>query len=225
VNYLKEKYGTIDRLNEIWDCEYIEFDDLLPIAVYRAEDDILQADKLGFLRKIAKVYFETTSSLLKQYDPHRLNLGCRMVGNSTPEVVFEVMKDYVDVLSFNFYSFDLPKRWLTHVSEVADMPVMITEFSFCAGRTAGFLLSTNGARKVIVRDQERRAEAYDRFVKAAAAMPCMVGLHWFALYDYGTPQGLIGNYGLLNLNDEPWEVFVEGVRKTHEFITGQVLSV
>lgn len=219
VRYLIEKYGAIERLNEVWDSEYIEFDELLHLAVYRAEEEVLEEDKLGFLRIVAKVYFKTTDTLLRQYDPARLNLGCRMVGNSTPEVVFEVMSDYADVLSFNFYSFELPERWLNHVSEVAGKPVMITEFSLCAGKSAGFPNSTNGARKVIVRDQQRRAEAYDTFVKQAAAMPCMIGLHWFALYDYGTVHGLLGNYGLLDLNDEPWTEFVEGVTRTHSSLS------
>lgn len=216
VRFLAEKYRAIERLNEAWDSEYIEFDDLLHIAVYRAREAVLEQDKLGFLRRIAEVYFETTTSALKLYDPHRLNLGTRFVGESTPEVVYEVAKDYVDALSFNFYSFGLPEGLLGRVSGMTDKPVMITEFAFCAGRTAGFLRSTNGARNVLVRDQRRRAEAYDRFVKRAAALPYMIGLHWFALYDYGNPNGLIGNYGLLDLKDEPYAAFVAGVRQTHE---------
>lgn len=218
VQHLRDKYQTIECLNEAWDSEYIEFEDLLHLAVYRAKAEVLEEDKLQFLRLIAETYFNTTSSLLKQYDPHRLNLGCRMVGTSTPEVVFDVMKDYVDLISLNFYSFDLPNRWLAHISRMTNKPMMITEFSICAGSSAGFPLSTNGARAVIVRDQQRRAEAYDRFVREAAALPFMVGLHWFALYDYGNPQGLIGNYGLLSLKDEPWEQFVEGVKQTNEQI-------
>lgn len=219
VNYLQEKYNTIESLNEAWGSEYIEFDDLLHLAVYLAEETVLEEDKLGFLKLIAEKYFQTTSSLLKQYDPKRLNLGCRMVGNSTPDVVFEVMKDYVDVLSLNFYSFDLPNHLLKYISELTNKPIMITEFSFCAGRTAGYPLSTNGARTVLVRDQQRRAETYDQFVREAAKLPFMVGLHWFALYDYGNPNGLIGNYGLLDLNDEPWEEFVKGVKQTNKEIS------
>lgn len=215
VDYLKEKYGSIEGLNAAWQSEYVDYDELLLLAVYRAEESVLHEDKLGFLKLIAETYFKTTSSMLKQFDPHRLNLGCRMVGVSTPEIVFEVAKHYVDVFSMNFYSFELPSKWLARISELTDKPMMITEFSFCAGRTAGYPLSTNGARTVLVKDQQRRAEVYDEFIKAAAALPFMVGLHWFALYDYGNPNGLIGNYGLLDLKDEPWEEFVSGVTRTN----------
>ncbi len=215
VQYVSEKYGTITKLNEAWGSEYVDFDDLRHIAVYRARPEVLHADKLGFLERIAEVYFATTSHALKLYDPHRLNLGCRMVGTSTPPVVLDVMKRYADVLSLNFYSFDLPTRWMQHMSERMNMPVMVTEFSFCAGREAGFLKSTNGARNVLVRDQEGRARAYRAFVSRAYELPYIIGVHWFALYDYANPDGLIGNYGLLDMKDEPWQAFTDGVRQAN----------
>lgn len=218
VRYVEEKYGDITRLNEAWGSEYWQFDDLLHIAVYRARPEALEDDKLGFLRRIAEVYFQTTSKALRLYDPHRLNLGCRMVGTSTPPVVLDVMKQYADVLSLNFYSFTLPEKWLAAISERIGIPVMVTEFSFCSGREAGFLQSTNGARNVLVRDQERRGEAYRRFVERAAALPYMIGVHWFALYDYSNPEGLIGNYGLLDMKDEPWTLFADSVTATNRSV-------
>ncbi len=215
VSYVASKYGTIERLNETWDSEYCEFDDLHHIAVYRARPEVLDADKLGFLKLIADIYFRTTNEALKRFDPNRLNLGCRMVGTSTPPAVFEAMKEHADVVSLNFYSFDLPEQWLQSLSEKTNMPVMITEFSFCAGREAGFLLSTNGARNVLVRNQTRRGEVYREFVTRAAKLPSIVGLHWFALHDYCNPNGLIGNYGLVDMKDEPYAEFTASVSKTH----------
>jgi hypothetical protein len=216
LQLLKERHGTIERLNEAWGAEYTAFDDLAHIAVYRADHpQRLEADKLAFLRRIADVYYETTSRVLRRYDPDRLNLGNRMVGTSTPEVVFEAMKGHADVITLNFYSFDLPERWLQHIHELTGLPFLITEFSFCAGATAGFPLSTNGARNVLVRDQARRGEAYRAFVGGAAKLPYVVGVHWFALYDYGNPQGLIGNYGLLDLSDELYAEFAEAARQTN----------
>lgn len=221
LKYLKETYGTVEALNRAWGSEYTEFDDLLPLAVYRARPDVLQKDKEAFLRRIAETYFRTTSSILKMYDPNHLNLGCRVVGSSTPKIVIDVMKKYVDVVSMNFYSMEVPVDILDDMHRRTDKPIMITEFSFCAGKTAGFPYSTNGARNVIVRDQTRRAEAYDKFVTEASRLPYMIGTHWFAMYDYGNPLGLIGNYGLLNYEDEPWEPFVSGVARTNARVLEQ----
>jgi hypothetical protein len=215
VNFLEEKYGSIETLNEAWNSEYVEFGDLRYIAVYRVPNRILNELKAHFLRTIAETYFRTTSSILKMYAPNHLNLGCRMVGTSTPLIVLEVAKQYVDMFSFNFYNLHLPDQWLDHVYEVTGKPAMVTEFSFCAGREAGFLHNTNGARKVIVRNQRRRGETYRDFVFECARKPYMVGSHWFALYDYANPNGLIGNYGLMNLADEPYKEFTEMVCNVH----------
>jgi hypothetical protein len=215
VDFIAGKYGTIEELNHKWGAEYTDFTDLLYIGVYRADHGVLEQDKFQFLRRIAEVYFDTTSSILKQYDPNHMNLGCRMVGTGTPPVVYEVMRSYVDVISINFYSFDLPISWLESIHNLTGKPMMVTEFSFCAGREAGFLYNTNGARKVIVRNQQRRAEAYDDFVTGAAKLPFMIGAHWFAYYDFGHRDGLIGNYGLVDFMDEPYEAFTTGVTATN----------
>ena len=107
---------------------------------------------------------------------------------------------------------------MARIHERTGLPFMITEFSFCAGAADGFLLNTNGARNVLVRSQERRGEAYRTFIENAARLPYIVGLHWFALYDYGNPNGLIGNYGLLDLADEPWTAFAKAARSANESV-------
>ncbi|MFC5469027.1 hypothetical protein ACFPPD_09855 [Cohnella suwonensis] len=211
VAFVRQRYDSIEELNRTWDAEYQDFDDLLYIGVYRAKQDVMDELKQLFLRDIAQAYFHTTTSILRLYDPNHLHLGCRMVGTGTPKIVMQVMKQYVDVISLNFYSFDLPRKWMTDVHELTNKPLMVTEFSFCAGRSAGFLYNTNGARKVIVKDQKRRGEAYKDFVELAASLPYLVGTHWFALYDYSNRNGLIGNYGLINANDETYEEFAAEV--------------
>ncbi|MBB6729572.1 hypothetical protein [Cohnella zeiphila] len=215
VAFLKERYGTIERLNERWRAEYESFEDLLWIKEYRAAEEAYAADKLVFLGIIADTYFRTTKDILRLYDPNHLVLGCRMVGTSTPDIVLEAMARYVDVLSVNFYSFDLPAAWLDRAYELTGRPMMITEFSFGAGRSAGFDLITNGAQLTHVRDQKRRGESYREFVRQAAALPYMLGTHWFALYDFWDRQGLIGNYGLYDRNDELWTEFADAVRAAH----------
>lgn len=216
VNFLRERHSTIETLNRAWDSEYSDFDDLLHTQRYRAKPEAIQVDKLAFLRLVAKTYFETTGSILKAYDPNRLNLGCRYVGNSTPDVVLEEGSRVVDIDSFNFYSMELPAEYLTYAHGITKKPMMITEFSYSAGRDAGFLDSNNGSRNVIVKNQARRAECYDKFVSDAANLPFVLGTHWFALFDYGrNVHGLIGNYGLYDLNARPYTELIAGVKKTN----------
>ena len=216
VNFLKERYATIDDVNRSWGSEYLDFDDLLHMQRYRALPEALQRDKLAFLRLVAHTYFETTDRILKAYDPNRLNLGCRYVGNSTPDVVLEEGSRFVDIDSFNFYSMELPAEYLAYAHGITKKPMMITEFSYSAGRDAGFLDSNNGSRNVIVKNQARRAESYDKFVRDARTLPFVLGTHWFALFDYGrNVHGLIGNYGLYDLNARPYTELIEGVTATN----------
>ncbi|GAA3400518.1 hypothetical protein ACFFNY_16265 [Paenibacillus hodogayensis] len=215
IDYLRERYGDIGRLNAAWNAEYDTFEELLWLREYRAAEPAYGDDKLGFLRRIAETYFRTTTDILRQYDGNHLLLGCRMVGTSTPDVVLEAMKPYVDALSLNYYCFELPEAWIARAHRITGKPVIITEFSFSAGSSAGFDLITNGAQLAHVRDQKRRGESYRDFVTQAARMPFMLGTHWFALYDFWDRQGLIGNYGLYDRKDELWSEFAEAVKETH----------
>jgi hypothetical protein len=220
VRFLTERYGDIERLNEAWNGEYWEFDDLYTVSSFTADTEAFEQDKLIFLKLIAETYYSTTTSLLRTYDPNHLILGCRLVGASTPEVVLEVMGKYLDVVSLNFYTRLFPGKWLARVSDLTGKPVMVTEFCFCAGRQAGYLSSTNGAQHATVKDQERRGQLYDMFIKEAVALPSCVGAHWFALYDFRSVRhALNGNYGLLTADDEPWEEFAEAVKATHHEIS------
>lgn len=67
-------------------------------------------------------------------------------------------------------------------------------------------------------DQKQRGESYRHFVEQAANIPYIIGLHWFALYDFWNREGLIGNYGLYDKNDNPWSEFTDTVKATHEEI-------
>jgi hypothetical protein len=53
----------------------------------------------------------------------------------------------------------------------------------------------------------------------------MVGAHWFAYYDFGNRDGLIGNYGLVDFKDEPYEAFARGVTVTNREVDLRLTGV
>ena len=119
------------------------------------------------------------------------------------------MKGRVDVVSFNNYDRQPPKMRLARIHEITSAPVMITEFSFKAEDSG--LPNTKGAGRPVATQQDR-ADGFERYVTALAALPFCVGFHWFEYCDEpkeGRFDGENSNYGLVRINDEPWEILTE----------------
>jgi len=86
---------------------------------------------------------------------------------------------------------------------------MITEFSFKA-KDSG-LPNTKGAG-LPVETQKDRADRFEKYVATLAKMPAWVGYHWFEWCDEpkeGRFDGENSNYGLVRIDDTPWEVLTE----------------
>ena len=65
----------------------------------------------------------------------------------------------------------------------------------------------------------RAAENRDRYVTGLAKLPFMVGGHWFEYCDEpaeGRFDGENSNYGLVNINDDPWTVLVTRVQAVNQ---------
>ena len=115
------------------------------------------------------------------------------------------LKGHVDIVSYNDYGFEPPLKNLERIAEITGRPVMITEFSFKA-RDSG-LPNTRGAG-FPVDTQKDRADKFEHYVRKLAAMPAWVGYHWFEWCDEpkeGRFDGENSNYGLVRIDDTPWE--------------------
>jgi hypothetical protein len=66
-----------------------------------------------------------------------------------------------------------------------------------------------------VETQKDRADGFERYVKGLAALPYCVGFHWFEWCDEpkeGRFDGENSNYGLVRIDDQPWEELTERMR-------------
>jgi len=98
-------------------------------------------------------------------------------------------------------------------------PLMITEFSF---RSMDSGLPNTYPPPLAVQPnvptQRARADRYARYVRLWMSQPFFVGYHWFEWVDEpreGRFDGENGNYGLVNIRDEPYAVFVDTVRRVN----------
>lgn len=210
LEFFRKRYLHIEGFNKAWGMNLPDWDALvkltqLPPAPTEAVEQQRLNDRLDFLRIIAHEYFRQCHEVIKTHDLNHLILGCRFAGYA-PRPVVEAMGEFVDVVSFQWYGFEVPFKVLDELHQITGKPVMLTEFSFKAMDSG--LPNTRGAGKPVP-TQKDRADYFERFVTALIKLPYTVGYHWFQWSDQpekGRFDGENSNYGLVKENDEAWEL-------------------
>lgn len=198
VKMLQAKYGSVDAFAKAWNISLANWDD--PVTLTGKQlNDAARIDCSAFLTAMAQRYFSVISAAMKKHAPGQLYLGCRF--SVRPREVVNVSAKFCDVVSFNIYNDTIdPKNW-AYLNELGK-PVIIGEFHF--GATDRGMFHT-GLRPTA--SQAERAKAYATYVKSAAAMPALVGCHWFQYVDQpltGRFDGENYNIGFVNITDAPY---------------------
>jgi hypothetical protein len=212
LRFLEGRYRTIAGLNEAWGTGYADFAEIGRTPQPAAH--LPQADEDDFLRLVAERYFDIAQRAVRAVDDHHMILGCRFAGYA-PRPVLEAMRGHVDLVSFNHYDVSPPEALLRQITDVTGRPIIISEFSY-RGRDSG-LPNTRGAG-VVVDTQRDRAEHFERYVRELMTLPNAVGYHWFEHADEpaeGRFDGENSNYGLVNIQDQPYAVLVETMTRAN----------
>ncbi|MDR3197285.1 MAG: hypothetical protein LBU34_05390 [Planctomycetaceae bacterium] len=206
LNDLKTKYNNdITKLNTVWGTNHTDWDTFLN-STDKPNETKAKEDLDAFHKRICEKYFKTIHDTLKQVAPNKLYFGCRFAWNN--ETAIRVSAEYCDVISFNKYQRDLKEFKLP---EGIDKPVIIGEFHFGALDRGMFhtgLVSTES--------QEKRAEAYENYVRSALEHPQIIGTHWFQYNDQATTGSGYGEnfqIGLLSVTDTPYPETIDAVRR------------
>lgn len=204
----------------------------LPVdAPGRIEAEKWVGDPQGFLRVLADRYFQVTTTAVREADPNHLILGVRAVSVLTPEPVVEAAGAWLDVFSANNYVFVEgmaaalqdgfgplidSSGFLQRYAEVADLPILITEFSFRAADSG----LPNGYPPIypVLDTQQDRADAFEAYADDCYRHPWIVGHHWFEWVDQpagGRFDGEDNNFGLVDIHDDPWQILVDRMTAVH----------
>ncbi len=189
----------------------------------KTQGDPTPEDKAEFQRMVAEQYFRVCKEAIKAADPNHMVIGCRFAGYA-PEPVLLGLKGHVDVVSYNDYGFEPPIRNLQRITDLTGRPVMVTEFSFKA-RDSG-LPNSRGAG-LPVDTQQDRADKFEHYVRKLAVLPNWVGYHWFEWCDEpkeGRFDGENSNYGLVRIDDTPWENLTDRFKKVNAALESVRLS-
>jgi len=205
IDDLKAKYGTIEKLNEVWETKYESWDAMLQ-SRESPDRKKAYADLTAFYTKFAERYFKLCREAVKEVAPNNLYLGCRFAW-ANPLAVKASAK-YCDVVSYNLYYRDVQDFRLP---EGIDMPVIIGEFHFGALDRGMFHTGLQATE-----NQEDRARAYKNYVSGALKNPIFVGSHWFQYSDQATTgRGDGENYqiGFLDVVDTPYIETINACRE------------
>ncbi|MDE3164164.1 MAG: hypothetical protein KGN36_00005 [Acidobacteriota bacterium] len=174
-------------------------------------DQDTPARRRAFVYHAFEKYVAVIAGALKRHDPNHLNLGMRFGGDAPAEMV-RTAKAWFDVFSLNNYDYAPNKERIERIYAQAGLPMLIGEFHFgVPGRGM-----SPGLRQVAT--QEERGVAYRYYMEHVAALPAMVGAHWFEWLDEpvtGRMDGENYNIGLVDVTDLPYEGMVSGMVETH----------
>lgn len=164
-----------------------------------------------FVYRAFEKFLAVTNGAVKKHDPNHLSLGLRFGGKASDELLRAC--GIFDVFSMNCYDYKVDRNYIEKAHRLSGRPVIIGEFHFGVpgrGLSPGLKQTAN---------QEERGAAYRYYVEQAAAIPCLIGVHWFQWVDQpntGRNDGENYNIGVVDVTDRPYEELVSAMQATHK---------
>jgi hypothetical protein len=167
----------------------------------------------AFMDALYERYERLVTHALRQADPDHLVLGERYPDYYTARQA-AIAGRYNDVLSANLGAWTddgwVSPNWVASMARLSGRPVLVSEFYFAAEDNTSGNKNTHATGSFpIVRTQRERAAAYAAQVSQMAAMPDVVGWHWFQYYDEppaGRTDGEDYNMGLVDVENRPYPI-------------------
>jgi hypothetical protein len=158
---------------------------------------------------VAQHYYALASRAIRSADPNALYFGDRLPIYYDPAAV-RAMAPYVDAIATN-YNVDSSDGWIADYyfdglrKLSGGKPVLVSEWFFAArhNRTGNL----NNGHLMTVDTQAERAAGAAAATENFAAIPELVGAHWFQYYDHpkgGRADGEDYDFGLVDINDRPY---------------------
>jgi len=224
---LEERYKDVASFNEAWSLKAASFDEVrdsgLSVKTKKAAQDLSDFKALFF-----EAYFKFVSETFRKYDKNHMLLGCRLQsGTINDETLCSIGSKYVDVWSFNYYTYGLDVEFLDRIRKwTGGKPMILSEFYWNSPSDSGV---PGGVKDI--GSQLERGLAYRHYVEHAASLGYVVGIEWFTLTDnsylgvsFSKYNGENNNCGLISIADRPWKTMLSEMMKTNYSIYDVVLG-
>jgi hypothetical protein len=215
---LEEKYTTIEAFNRAWETAFTSFTEVaergLPVKTRAAADDVKE-----FTGLFLETYFQLVSETFHKYDQNHMLIGNRLqAGTINNEQLCRISGKYLDVVSFNYYTYHLDKDFLNRIYKwTGGRPMILSEFYYDSPKDSGL---PGGGKDVS--SQVERGLGYRNYVEQAATLGYVVGIEWFTLVDQSFTgrffekfNGENANTGLIAVTDRPWKTMLAEMMKTN----------
>jgi hypothetical protein len=221
-NFTKQRW--VQMLRRDYDGDWRLFSaDFIPPAGVASWDALLKSTDFTHLRPgghgikavrkwtgiVAEHYYALCEKAIRAADPGALYFGDRLPIYYDPAAVRAEAR-HVDVIAAN-YNPDASDGWIAHyfwdgLNKLSGgKPVLVTEWFFAANQNRTG--NKNNGHLMTVETQEERARGAAATTGNFAAIPWLVGSHWFQYYDHpkgGREDGEDYDFGLVDINDQPY---------------------
>ena len=171
-------------------------------------------------RIVAERYYTLSERAIRAADPDALYLGDRLPIYYDPAAV-RAMAAHVDAVATN-YNVDSSDGWIARyffdgLNKLSEgKPVLVTEWFFAARENRSG--NSNNGHLMTVATQAERARGAAAATRNFAAIPDVIGAHWFQYYDHpkgGRSDGEDYNFGLVDLDDRPYEALTQALSQAN----------
>lgn len=200
---LKHQYKDIAKLNESWNANYTDWDNVLTERKFIPTTEQAQKDIHKFDAKFHELYYKICREEVKKASPDVLYFGSRFAWRNKYAV--QSAEKYCDAVSFNLYRLDV-----AGFDEIKTKPIIVGEFSFSRSDYGHFW---KGPRQVV--NGEDQITMFNHFMKSALTHPNFIGACWFTYGDQdttGRPDGENAAFGVVDVCDTPHYDLIEAFR-------------
>eukprot|EP00658_Telonema_sp_P-2_P037184 TRINITY_DN26769_c0_g1_i2.p1 TRINITY_DN26769_c0_g1~~TRINITY_DN26769_c0_g1_i2.p1 ORF type:complete len:374 (+),score=89.04 TRINITY_DN26769_c0_g1_i2:285-1406(+) len=215
VEFLKNRYSTIQELNEAWLIRATSFESITERVPFLIPSKARAHDADDFMVMAAKQFFEASRDAVRRYDQNHLILGVRYSFWEKPGRVVALEGGYTDVSTFNGYwwfpGYDIRKQ-VEEIHSLSGKPVLITEFGFKAMENNSSDHNDHGSAGMPVISQQQRATLLREWLVSLLSCKAAVGYHWWKWVDDAgdLPKSHeVGNFGLVDIADNTYTGVVD----------------
>lgn len=218
INLLKEKYGSIEVLNEKWGKNFADFDKMTD---FEGGTDEMNSELNALNVMLIDKFFEVPAKeCAKVTNGKAINFGFRCAGPWAAS--FGLGSKSCDAYSFNSYKVN-PMGDLALAQTITDKPLIISEWHIGLATPQMFTPGLKGAQT-----QENRGIACRDYMLGAFSNPACIGVHYFEYTDMallGRFDGANALIGFCDVCGLPYEktmdIIAKGNSRMYDIVCGK----